>query len=376
MIKIALVANTSWNIYNFRAGLVDFLLSQNCQIAVIAPKDDYTSKILLWNVDYRSVRLENKSTNPISDLQFYFELLRLYRQIQPDVVLHFTIKPNIYGTFACRMLQIPCINNVSGLGTTFLHKNFASYTAQLLYRIAFRFANRVFFQNQDDMDLFLQKRLVKIQLCDLLPGSGVNLQRFQPMPTLAKKEFVFLIIARLIYDKGIREFVEASKIVRKLYPNTVFRLIGDFENDPQNPLNISPKEIESWKKDIEYLGKQEDVRPFIAQADVVVLPSYREGIPRSLLEAAAMAKPLIATNVPGCKEVVKEGKNGFLCKVRDAQSLAEAMKKMLNLSETERYQMGIVSRSIAETYFDEKIVFHKYWQAIQEVLNTYKYVKQ
>jgi glycosyltransferase involved in cell wall biosynthesis len=370
MLKIILVANTSWNIYNFRAGLVNFLLSQGYKIYILAPKDAYTEKIQAWNVEYREIILENKGTNPLKDLAFHRQLLRIYRQIQPDVVLHFTIKPNIYGTLACYRLKIPCINNVSGLGTTFLHKNFASRIAHFLYRLAFRFASKVFFQNAEDRTLFIQKKLVKPEISDLLPGSGVNLEKFAPMPSTAKENFVFLMIARLIYDKGVREFVEACKIVKKQYPKAIFRLLGDFEDNPENPLNITPQEVEIWQNDVEYLGKKADVRPYIAEADVVVLPSYREGTPRSLLEAAAMAKPLIATNVAGCKEVVKNNENGFLCKARSAESLAQAMIRMLLLSEKERQEMGANSRKLVETHFDEKIVFEKYILAIQEILKA------
>lgn len=376
MLKIILVANTSWNIYNFRAGLVNFLLSQGYKVYILAPKDAYTEKIQTWNIEYREIVLENKGTNPLKDLAFHRQLLRIYRQVQPDVVLHFTIKPNIYGTLACRRLKIPCINNVSGLGTTFLHKNFASRIAHFLYRFAFRYANKVFFQNNEDRELFIQKKLIKPEISDLLPGSGVNLEKFAPMPSTAKKNFVFLMIARLIYDKGVREFIEACKIVKKQYPKAVFRLLGDFEDNPKNPLNISPQEVEIWKKEVEYLGKKVDVRPYIAEADVVVLPSYREGTPRSLLEAAAMAKPLIATNVAGCKEVVRNNKNGFLCQVRSAESLAQTMIQMLLLSENERQQMGENSRKLVETYFDEKIVFEKYVLAIQEVVLKVKNVQQ
>ncbi len=370
MLKIILVANTSWNIYNFRAGLVNFLLSQGYKIYILAPKDAYTEKIQTWDVEYKEIFLENKGSNPLKDLEFYRQLLRIYRQVQPDVVLHFTIKPNIYGTLACQRLKIPCINNVSGLGTTFLHKNLVSRIAHFLYRLAFRYASKVFFQNNEDKELFIQKKLIKPEIADLLPGSGVDLEKFTPMPSIAKKNFVFLMIARLIYDKGIREFVEACKIVKKQYPNVIFRLLGDFENNPKNPLNVSLQEIEIWKKDIEYFGKKDDIRPYLAEADAVVLPSYREGTPRSLLEAAAMAKPLIATNVAGCRAVVVEGKNGFLCQVRSSQSLAEAMQKMLLLSEDERKKMGQNSRKLVETHFDEKIVFEKYALAIQEVLKV------
>lgn len=366
--NIVLVANTSWNIYNFRAGLVHFLLEQGYQICILAPKDDYTEKIKSWNINYFEITLENKGANPISDTNFYRQLRRLYKQIAPDVVLHFTIKPNIYGTLACKTLSIPCINNVSGLGTTFIHKKLSSRIAHLLYRFAFRFADKVFFQNQEDLALFVEKKLVRKEKTGLLAGSGINLQKFQPQKSEKEKSyFSFLLIARLIYDKGIREYVEAARIVKEQFPNVIFQLIGAFEQHTKNPLNISPEEAATWQDTIDYLGVQEDVRPFIADADVVVLPSYREGTPRSLLEAAAMGKPLLATDVAGCREVVEHQKNGLLCQVKNANSLAKAMFVFLEMPASQLQTMGNYSRSKMEKEFDENGVFQKYQSAIKEL---------
>ncbi|MFN3316875.1 MAG: glycosyltransferase family 4 protein, partial [Raineya sp.] len=329
--------------------------------------DEYTEKIKSWQIDFYPIELENKGTNPINDTKFYRKLYRLYRQIAPDVVLHFTIKPNIYGTLACRRLKIPCINNVSGLGTTFIHKKISSKIAHFLYRFSFRFAYKVFFQNKEDLKLFLKKKLVKEEKTGLLAGSGIDLQKFQPQHIL-HQHFTFLMIARLIYDKGIREYVEAARIVKQQFPNVVFQLIGGFEKNTKNPLNISLEEVNSWKNTIEYLGTKEDVRPFIALADVVVLPSYREGTPRSLLEAAAMGKPLLATDVAGCREVVENGKNGFLCKVQNPESLAKKMIDFLKLNPDILQEMGKYSRKKVEKEFDENLVFRAYQEAIKNVL--------
>ena len=369
--KIALVANTSWNIYNFRAGLIKYLIGQGHQICVIAPIDEYSKKIQEWQVDFYAIRLENKGTNPISDTKFYRQLSQLYKLIAPDIVLHFTIKPNIYGTLACQTLGIPCVNNVSGLGTTFIHKKISSQIAHLLYRFSFRFAQKVFFQNKDDLALFVGKKLVKSEKTGLLAGSGIDLVKFSPQNT-PHSHFTFLMIARLIYDKGLREYVEAARIVKQKFPQVSFCLIGGFEKNTQNPLNIKPEEVKSWQGIVDYLGVKNDVRPFIALADVVVLPSYREGTPRSLLEAAAMAKPLLASNVVGCKEVVEEGKNGFFCEVKNAQSLAEKMISFIELPKATLQEMGEYSRRKAEKEFDEKLIFLAYQQAIEEILGAKK----
>lgn len=364
--KIVLVANTSWNIYNFRAGLIKYLIGQGHHICIIAPIDKYSEKIKEWQVDFYAVELQNKGTNPISDTKFYRQLHKLYKSIAPDIVLHFTIKPNIYGTLACQRLGIPCINNVSGLGTTFIHKKISSRIAHLLYRFSFRFAQKVFFQNKDDLALFVEKKLVKSEKTGLLAGSGVDLVRFSPQDT-PNSQFTFLMIARLIYDKGVREYVEAARIVKQKFPQVAFWLIGGFEKNTQNPLNIKPEEVSSWQGIIEYLGTKDDVRPYIALADVVVLPSYREGTPRSLLEAAAMAKPLLASNVVGCKEVIEEGKNGLFCEAQNAQSLAQAMISFVELPKQALQAMGAYSRKKVEKEFDEKLVFWAYQKAIEEV---------
>jgi glycosyltransferase involved in cell wall biosynthesis len=369
--KIALVANTSWNIYNFRAGLVKYLLANGHQISIVAPIDEYSEKIKTWQVDFHAVELENKGTNPLSDIKFYTQLRKIYKKIAPDIVLHFTIKPNIYGTLACRSLKIPCINNVSGLGTTFIHKKISSRIAHLLYRFSFRFAQKVFFQNKEDLALFVEKRLVKPEKTGLLAGSGIDLEKFSPQD-IPHAHFTFLMIARLIYDKGIREYVEAAHIVKKSFPQVSFWLIGGFEKNTQNPLNIPPEEVSTWQGIVEYLGVKDDVRPYIASADVVVLPSYREGTPRSLLEAAAMAKPLLATDVAGCREVIDNGKNGFFCEVKNSQSLAEKMITFIEMPKQVLREMGDYSRRKVEKDFDEKLVFQAYQKTIKEIFETKK----
>jgi glycosyltransferase involved in cell wall biosynthesis len=366
--KIAFVANTSWNIYNFRAGLLHYFLDKGHEIFVLAPKDNHTEQLKEWKINYIEITLENKGKNPLSDIKFLQQLQKIYKKINPDVVLHFTIKPNIYGTLACKRLKIPCINNVSGLGTTFIHKGFSSRIAHFLYKLSFRFAGKVFFQNNEDLRVFLDKNLVKEEITDLLPGSGINLEKFKPSLSEKSNNFTFLMIARLIYDKGVREYVQAAKIVKKKYPQTIFQLLGSYEKDNKNPLNITEKEVKTWKNDIEYLGTASDVRVWIAKTHVVVLPSYREGTPRSLLEAAAMGLPLLATDVAGCKEVVRHQENGLLCKAKDAEDLAAKMIEMIEMDANTLQKMGNASRKLAENFFDEKIVWKRYEEAIERIL--------
>jgi len=365
--KIAIVINTAWNIYNFRIGLIDFLESKGMEVVTIAPEDDFSKK-LAERVSYYPIYMDQKGTNPFSDLLLIFRLYNLYKKVSPDCILHYTIKPNIYGTLAATMLGIPCINNVSGLGTVFLHNSLATRLAKLLYKISFKFPRKVFFQNQEDRSLFVNNKMVKLANTDVLPGSGINLQtfRFEKLPD--SYPFTFLVIARLLYDKGILEFAQAAEVLKQKYTNTAFLLVGMLDGNPK--LGVPKSLIDSWCDAgvLQYLGFSSDVKKLISKAHCVVLPSYREGTPRSLLEAAAMGRPIVTTNVPGCKEVVIDGYNGFLCQAGCAKDLAAKMEAMLQLAPSELNAMGQNSRELVENKFSEQLVLDKYF----EVLNTLK----
>lgn len=347
--------------------LLKALQAEGHEIIAIAPADAYSQKLKEAGCRFVPVKMGNH-TNPFQDIWLTWQLYSVYKRVRADVVLHYTIKPNIYGTLAARMAGIPSVNNVSGLGTVFLAIGFVSAVAMQLYRLAFRFPAKVFFQNNDDRALFLKKGLVKQERTDLVPGSGVDLQRFRPATTFVRHEpFTFLMVARLLYDKGIAEYVEAAKLVKEKHPDVKCSILGAI--DKQNPSGVQPWQLEQWIKEgcITYVGSTDEVAPVIAQADVVVLPSYREGTPKSLLEAAAMAKPLIATDVPGCREVVMHQKNGFLCNVRNAGDLADKMLQMLDLNNEELEQMGRNSRAIAEHRFNDSFVIEKYRCALKAV---------
>jgi glycosyltransferase involved in cell wall biosynthesis len=366
--RIAIVINKSWNIYNFRMGLVHTFLKLGYQVIAIAPQDEYSKKLIEAGCEYYPVEMENKGTNPLQDMLLIRRFYHIYRQVKPDVILQYTIKPNIYGTLAARLAGIPTINNVSGLGTVFLIRNLVSQVALALYRLAFRFPAKVFFQNQDDRHLFLQHKLIKQHLTDVLPGSGIDTQRFCPAPVFSRNTgFTFLMIARVLYEKGVVEYVEAARLLRSRYPQVRVQLLGGI--DESGNIGVKRAVFESWVQqgDLEYLGTSDDVTAHIAAADCVVLPSYREGTPKTLLEAAAMGKPLITTNVPGCKETVIDGHNGFLCDVRDADDLAAKMIRLYELSDQQLHLMGQASRRLAEEKFDERYVIDKYLEAIRAV---------
>ncbi len=365
--KIAIVLNTSWNIYNFRLGLVRSLINAGHEIIAVAPYDDYSSKLKEIGCEYEKVTMDSRGANPIKDFGLTIELFRIYRRINPDLILHFTIKPNIYGTLAARMLGIPTINNVCGLGTVFLNKGIVSFIARMMYKVAFRFPAKVLFQNDQDKKLFIDEKLIAEDIAELIPGSGIDLKKFVPVALPQNKEFTFLLISRLIHDKGIVEYIEAIKMLKKRGIKARFQILGAI--DEEHRRGISADIIKSWIKDglIEYLGRVPDVRNYIKNTDCIVLPSYREGTPRTLLEAAGMARPIVTTNVAGCNNVVKDNYNGFLCSLKDVDDLADKMFKMYSLSIKERQEFGNNGRILVEGSYDENVVINKYQELVDFV---------
>lgn len=370
-LKIAISINACWNFLNFRKGLIQALLDAGHEVIAIAPRDAHSEQLERLGCRLVPIAIDSKGVSPARDLALCVSYRRILRRERPDVYLGYTIKPNLYGSLAAHSLGIPVINNVSGLGTAFIKTNWLTRLVELLYRAALSRSHTVFFQNEEDRALFVSRRLVAAARTRLLPGSGIDLAYFAPRPSEpdAGSGFTFLLIARLLADKGVREYAEAARIVRAAAPDTECRLLG-FLN-AANRTAITPEEVAGWEEEgaIRFLGDAADVRPHIAAADCVVLPSYREGLPRSLLEAAAMGKPLIATDVPGCRDIVEEGVNGVLCTVRDPRALAEAMLKMRAAPPQLIAAMGKASRRKAEEEFAESIVIDRYMEAISQALS-------
>lgn len=364
--------NASWNIVNFRSGLVRALRSHGYRVIALAPPDQFSDRLGDLGAEYVPLEMDGRGTSPVRDLGLLARYYRTLRAIRPDVYLGYTAKPNIYGSLAAQALGIPVINNVAGLGVAFLERGWLNRTVRSLYRLAFRRSAQIFFQNPDDLALFETGRLVDAGRTSLLPGSGVDLTHFCPPAESPMRERVtFLLVARLLWAKGVKEFVEAAQIVRNRYPHTRFQIAGIVDDNRREAIPL--KQVLDWAASgaIEYLGPLQDVRPAMAEADCIVLPSYYpEGTPRSLLEGAAMGMPLITCEVPGCREVVREGVNGFLCKPRDARSLADKMLRIIDLGPDARAAMGRASRREAEERFDEKIVVRRYLDAIAEALDA------
>jgi glycosyltransferase involved in cell wall biosynthesis len=306
--------------------------------------------------------MDRSGTNPFRQLALVWSLRRVILEEGPDLLLAFTIKPNIYGCSLCRLLGIPAVPTVTGLGTAFLGGPALRRMVLAMYRFAFARARMVFFQNPDDEALFLRERIVRSGQSRVVPGSGIDLDRFRPSELPDQPRF--LMIARLLGDKGVREYAEAARELRGRLPSATFALVGELDRD--NRSAIGEGELKSWVRDgiLDYLGPAEDVRPHIERSMAVVLPSYREGLPRTLLEAAAMGRPVIGTDVPGCRQVVRDGVTGLLCEPRSAESLAAAMERLAGMPPGERGRLGAAARAMAEREFGEKRVTEAYLEVV------------
>ncbi|CAH2800346.1 MAG: Lipid carrier : UDP-N-acetylgalactosaminyltransferase (EC / Alpha-1,3-N-acetylgalactosamine transferase PglA (EC; Putative glycosyltransferase [uncultured Caballeronia sp.] len=371
-LRIALVCNTAWAIYTYRRGLLRMLIEHGVEVSVIAPRDRTFAPLEEMGCRCVELPVASKGTNPRDDLKTLAALYREYRATQPHMVFHYTIKPNIYGSIAAKLVGIPSIAVTTGLGYVFIQKSRTASVAKRLYRFAFRFPREVWFLNQDDRQAFIdQNLLVHSDRARLLHGEGVDLDdyAFQPLPRANPQTegFFFILIGRLLWDKGIAEYVNAARRLRLTYPYAWFQLLGSVGVD--NPSAITLDEVQAWQREgvIDYLGEAHDVRAFIGNADCVVLPSYREGVPRTLMEASAMGRPIVATDVPGCREVVENGVTGLLCEVKSADSLAQQLERLLLSSHMARAEMGVAGRAKVAREFDENAIVERYKGTIRAV---------
>jgi glycosyltransferase involved in cell wall biosynthesis len=339
------------------------------RVICFAPRDSYSHDLTELGCHFVDVSINNNGKNPIEDLKLTLSLYKLYKLHKPIAVFHFTIKLNIYGTLAASLCKIPAVNNISGLGTAFLEEGFLNWIVKLLYKVTQNFAFKIFCQNQDDFNLLLEEKLVPANKLFLLPGSGVDLKRFHPdlRDVSANQYFTFLYVGRMLADKGLYELVSAISSINsnKLTCNLV--LCG-FE-DNANQSNISSTQLEEWGElcGIDWIGPSNSVEMVMSKADAVVLPSYREGMPKTILEAFAMSIPVVATNVAGCSNIVDDGVNGILCEPRDTKSLESKLLKMMQLSPQKRMSMGLSGRKKVIKYYDENIVVNILENTIIEI---------
>ena len=371
-VKIILFANTDWYLYNFRLPLAKTLKNLGYNVVLISPPGKYGTLILAEGIQWLQISMNRRSLAPWEEIKFIKELISLYKRESPDLVHHFTVKPVIYGTLAARINGIHSrINAVTGLGYVFTDKSLLSSILKPIVKILYRFVldgkfSRLILQNNDDREYFINNRLVKSDKIRVIRGSGVNTKKFSQINEYNKlnSKIRILLATRLLWDKGLGEYVAAAKILKKECSNCQFIIAGSPDNG--NPTSVPYDRIQKWSEEgvIEFLGHIDNMPALLHTVDLVVLPSYREGTPRILLEAAACGLPIVATDVPGCREVVKHEVNGLLVPVKDIISLSEAIKYMVN-NPTERERMGKSGREKILSEFDEKIV-------IEETIDVYK----
>ncbi len=373
--RIALVANSSWYTYNFRLGLLRRLKEEGFEVYVLAPKDHYSTRLIAEGYHFIHLPIGIYSKNPFSELAIILQLIRIYRRYRFALIFHYTAKPNIYGTLAAAWCGIPSVAITTGLGLLRdKGKRLARLALMALYRLAALFTRELWFLNRDDMQLFLGKGAVSPAKAFLLPSEGVDINWYRPQEGRraaageSSAPTRFLYAGRIVWSKGIREFYEAARYFRARGANVRFEMVGFIV--PEHPDGVSYELVQEWKEQgiIDYQGETEDIRPFLAEADCVVLPSFHEGISRILLEAASMARPIITTDTMGCREVVEHGRNGLLCPPGDSRALISSMEYFLGLSPSKRSQMGFEGRKKAVLEFDEGIVIGFYMEAVRRLL--------
>lgn len=368
---VTLSSNTSWYLYNFRAATIRRLRDEGYRVVCLAPEDDYSQKLISeLGCEWRPLVMNNQGSNPFTDARLVYQFWRHYSQLRPAAALHFTIKNNVYGTWAARLLKVPAINNVSGLGTAFIRSGLVPAIVRLLYKTSQPFAHRVFCQNEEDFAQLLQGKLVAPGKLEVLPGSGVDLQRFNPaLRAVHTGPFRFLYAGRMLADKGVTELVAAVQSINADGAQCELWLCGFA--DVENVSSISNEQMTQWGTlpGIEWLGPSDSMEKLYSIVDCVVLPSYREGMPRSLLEAGAMGLPVVATNVPGCRNIVTDGFNGLLCDARDSASLQRAMRKMLATTPAEQLLMGQNGRMLVSQSYDEKLVVEATLRAVNSAVS-------
>lgn len=364
--SLVISANSSWNLLNFCRNLISGLQDAGYSVGAIVPADEGCKQLKSLGVDVRTVPLNLHGLSPVSDLRLAAAYWRLLREMRPSAYLGITAKPNIYGGVAAQLSGIPVIASVTGLGTAFLGSKPLEMLVSAMYRTAFLRARKVFFLNRDDYDLFTRRKLVRREVAQIIPGSGIDLDWFAKAPSPDNPAPVFLFIGRLLTDKGVCEYLEAARAAKAQIPGARFQILGPA--DP-HPKAVRDELLKTFVDDgtVELLGSTDDVRPFIEAADCVVLPSYREGLPRVLVEASAMGRPVIASDVAGCRDVVEDGVTGLLCEVKSARSLEEAMVRFAEMPKEERAQMGSAGRQKAEREFGDEHVLRAYLSALSNV---------
>lgn len=369
MKRIILISNTSWSLYKFRAGLIRRLVEEKNEVILLSAADQYVDDLKKLGARFIPLKyMMGKGLNPLRELLLINELNILYKTERPDIVFQYTIKPNIYSSIVATRLNIPVIAVITGLGYTFINRGIVPRLAKSLYKAALKRVNKTWFLNVDDQNSFVTANLVDINKTSVIPGEGINCELYSPIGSSKDKDKIrFILPARMLYDKGVKEYIDAAMMVNKEYPATEFNLLGFVNSD--NPSAIPLFRIEEWSRNsfINYLGSVDDVRSIIEQHNCVVLPSYREGMSMALMESASLELPLIASNIPGCRQLIEHGTTGYLCKSKNAEDLAKQMITFLKLPSDKQLEMGRNGRRKMQKEFDEKIIIELYLKALKEL---------
>lgn len=355
--NIIFSANTAWYLYNFRRSSISLALNLGYSVSCVAGNDKYSEKLIALGTSFHPLKINKSSINPVSEIKLLMDIYKIYRKISPMVIFQFTVKNNLYGSIISKVLKINCVNNISGLGTGIIGDGLTSKLIKILYKVIQNFPFHTHFQNQDDLNYMKNLKLISSKV-SVIPGSGIDTKYFNPKLVLEKNNevFTFLYVGRLLKDKGLIELFNAMDNLIKEKFNIQLHVVGI--RDLDNPSAIDSKTLADWSKKnyITLFDETDDVRQYLSSADCFVLPSYREGLSRSILEAMAMRLPVIATNVPGCRQLVQNDINGFLCEPKSISSLVKAMKRVTKLDINKRIQLGKNARKIAIQKFDVKLV--------------------
>ena len=371
MSKLLILANNDIGLYNFRKELLERLIGEGFELHIALPYGEFVENMKEMGCIFHSTEFDRRGTNPFQELKMVGMYKRILREVKPDVVLSYTIKPNIYGGMACAALKIPYIVNVTGLGTALGERGILQLVTIKLYRRAMRRVCKILFQN-DDNEQFFTEHKIAVGRHGRIPGSGVNLERYRylPYPTEGPAEFLF--ISRILREKGIDEYMEMAERIKEAYPDTVFRILGFCEDDSDKPDSYRKRIARLEEKGIlHFEGMQKDITPFLMRAQCTIHPSfYPEGMSNVCLESAASGRPVITTLHTGCRETVEDGVTGFLVEPGNAQALTEAVRRFLAMPMEERAKMGREARRKMEREFDRQIVVDTYRKEINAAMQT------
>ncbi len=371
MFKILFIDNTAHHLFGQLHLMAAFRDSGYIVEALIPNDENYYRKIEQFGIPCHQIQIDGKGVNPFKDYSLIQKFKNLFLRLKPDLICSYTIKPNLYAAIAAESYRIRLIAGVTGLGTAFLSKNLLNHIVVRLYKFAFKRIGCVFFQNNDDKDTFEQLKIVpNLAISFALPGDGVDLVKFKYVGLTESINTTFIFSGRLLWDKGLGELVAAMKIVKQKYPATQLKVIGNYFL--ANPSGIPEKQIEQWEEEgiFEYLGMVDNVFEVMTSIDCMVLPSYyKEGLPRVLMEACSMGKPIITVDNVGCREVVEDGINGFMAEPRHVDSLAKAMISFIELPFDKKVEMGLQGRRKMEREFDQTIVVNKYLEVVKQLLS-------